>query len=165
VMAALARIDELIDDMLTLARLGTDALEPEWVDFGTVVTDAWDTAETGDVTLTVEGSGRLVADAGRLRQLFENLFRNSADHGGSTVRVGPLPEGFYVEDDGPGIPPEEREQVFESGYTTSDDGTGFGLRIVAEIAQAHGGTVTVTDSESGGARFEVSGFRVSDCED
>ena len=160
VMDALARIDELIDDMLTLAQLGTDAVEPTRVDFETVVADAWDTIETDDATLTVEGSGRLVADASRLRQLFENLFRNCAEHGGSTVRVGLLPEGFYVADDGPGVPDDERERVFESGYTTSETGTGFGLRIAAEIMEAHGGTVSLTDSESGGARFEVTGLRI-----
>jgi signal transduction histidine kinase len=55
-----------------------------------------------------------------------------------TVRVGQLPEGFYVEDNGPGIPENEREQVFGYGHTTSEEGTGFGLSIVATIADAHG---------------------------
>ncbi|WP_435358254.1 PAS domain-containing protein [Haloarchaeobius sp. DFWS5] len=88
-----------------------------------------------------------------------------------TVRVGSLagdattdglqhqPSGFYVEDDGPGIPPEERDRVFESGYTTSSEGTGFGLAIVERIAEAHGWTNRVTESEAGGARFEFSGVR------
>ena len=169
-MDALDRIDELIADMLTLAQLGTDALETDWVDIEAIATDAWDTVDTGAASLTVESSARIVADASRLQQLFENLFRNSVEHatpsdGAPTVRVGRLPDGFYVEDDGPGIPADEREAVFESGYTTSDDGTGFGLRIVAEITEAHGGTVSLTDSDSGGARFEMTGLRVSDCED
>lgn len=78
---------------------------------------------------------------------------------GVTVTVGALADGdgFYVADDGRGIPEEEREQVFETGYTTSADGTGFGLNIVAEIADAHGWDVRVVESETGGARFEVSG--------
>jgi signal transduction histidine kinase len=81
-----------------------------------------------------------------------------------TVRVGPIEttqastdrvDGFYVADDGPGIPEDERESVFEGGYSTSDDGTGLGLAIVRSIAEAHDWTVTVTESEAGGARFEI----------
>ena len=109
------------------------------------------------------GSGRvhveLQADATRLRQLLENLFRNSVDHGGEdvTITVGTLADGFYVADDGPGIPEAERDQVFESGYSTNRDGTGFGLAIVEEIAAGHGWEITVTEGVEGGARFEVTG--------
>ncbi|WP_159901033.1 hybrid sensor histidine kinase/response regulator [Salinirussus salinus] len=74
-----------------------------------------------------------------------------------TVTVGSLEEGFYVEDDGPGVPEAEREDVFDAGYTTSDTGTGFGLSIVHEIATAHGWRVSVTESDAGGARFEFRG--------
>ncbi len=90
---------------------------------------------------------------------------DSVEHAGAdvTVGVGPLddgdtdgdPEGFYVEDDGPGIPPSEREKVFEPGHTTGEDGIGFGLPIVRRIAEAHGWTVDLTESADGGARFEV----------
>lgn len=82
----------------------------------------------------------------------------------AAVRVGSLPdtEGFYVADDGPGIPEGEREQVLELGYTTAEDGTGFGLAIVNEIAEAHGWSVTVTESEDGGARFEITGIEPVD---
>jgi signal transduction histidine kinase len=74
-----------------------------------------------------------------------------------TVTVGTLPDdgGFYVEDDGPGIPEEIREGIFESGYTTSQRGTGFGLAIVEDIAEAHGWTVSIHEGRTGGARFEV----------
>ena len=65
--------------------------------------------------------------------------------------------GFFVADDGPGISSDERERVFESGYTTRENGTGYGLSIVKQIAEAHGWSVTVTDSENGGARFEFTG--------
>ncbi len=79
-----------------------------------------------------------------------------------TVRVGTLADGrgFYVADDGPGIPEDERDEVFERGYTTSDDGTGFGLAIVSEIVDAHGGRITVAESEDGGVRFDVTGVQV-----
>ncbi|SMO78633.1 PAS domain-containing sensor histidine kinase [Halorubrum cibi] len=80
------------------------------------------------------------------------------DHGGGsvTVTVGDLSDGFYVEDDGPGIPEEARADVFESGHTTAEAGTGFGLAIVREIVEAHGWTVAVTDGDAGGARFEFT---------
>jgi len=79
-----------------------------------------------------------------------------------TITVGATDEGFYVEDDGPGIPAEERESVFEGGYSTTADGTGFGLRIVEQVATAHGWEVRVTDGTGGGARFEVSGVDVAE---
>ena len=81
------------------------------------------------------------------------------EHGGEdvTVRIGELDGGFSVEDDGPGIPPEDREQIFDAGYSTTRDGTGFGLSIVQEIIEAHGWTVAVTEGADGGARFEITG--------
>jgi PAS domain S-box-containing protein len=73
----------------------------------------------------------------------------------TTTRIsGRAGSGFYVADDGPGIPEDTRESVFESGFTTEESGTGFGLAIVAEIAEAHHWEPTVTDSRDGGARFE-----------
>ncbi|WP_440990074.1 histidine kinase N-terminal 7TM domain-containing protein [Haloarchaeobius baliensis] len=81
------------------------------------------------------------------------------DHAGRdvTVTVGELEdgEGFFVADDGPGIPPTERDRILDSGYSGSDGGTGLGLAIVDSVVRAHGWTLAVTDAESGGARFEV----------
>ena len=75
-----------------------------------------------------------------------------------TITVGTMEDkgGFYVADNGPGIPEEDCEQVFESGFTTNQDGTGFGLAIVRETVEAHGWDVRVAESESGGARFEIT---------
>jgi signal transduction histidine kinase len=86
------------------------------------------------------------------------------EHAGEdvTVTVGDLDGGFYVADDGPGIPESDRERVFETGYSTSDGGTGFGLEIVATVATAHGWDVRVTDAADGGARFEFTGVDVLD---
>jgi signal transduction histidine kinase len=96
--------------------------------------------------------------------LFENLFRNAIDHGtnGSldstdiTVTVG-FDDVLYVEDNGPGIPEDQREAVFEPGNTTTDDGSGLGLAIVEQIARAHGWEVDATEGADGGARFEFPG--------
>lgn len=103
------------------------------------------------------------ADESRLRQVFENLIRNSIEHGGGdvTVRVGELADGFYVEDDGPGIPSGERERIFEAGHSTGEDSTGFGLSIVKEIVEAHGWQISATEGAAGGARFEITGVEIT----
>ncbi|PSP27425.1 sensor histidine kinase [Halobacteriales archaeon QH_2_65_14] len=85
--------------------------------------------------------------------------QDAVEHTGPevTVTVGDMADGFFVADDGPGIAPEERELVFEPGYTPDEHGTGLGLAIVSRIADLHGWTVNVTTAEEGGARFEITG--------
>lgn len=157
---AVERMDTLIGNLLTLARAGAVIDETGFVDLVSLVKRCWGNVTTTDAALRVETGQTVRADGTRLQQLLENLIRNAVEHGGDTVTVtvGDLPDGFYVADDGPGIPPEERERVFESGYTTRADGTGFGLTIVNEIAEAHGWTVRLTDGQEGGARFEFTGI-------
>ncbi|WP_372913116.1 PAS domain S-box protein [Salinigranum sp.] len=159
---ALARSRELIDDLVAVAREGHRADSVEAVTLTDVVTNCWRNVRTGNATLVLEGNRTLHADRSRLQQLLENLVRNAVEHGGEdvTVTVGELDDGFYVADDGPGIPESEREQVFEPGYTTTSDGTGFGLSIVRSIAEDHGCRVTITDSDDGGTRVEVTGADV-----
>jgi PAS domain S-box-containing protein len=156
------RIERLIEDLLTLARGETTIENAEDIDLESITTEAWGYVDTGEATLTVaDGVPTVTGDAGRLTQLFENLFRNALEHGGAdvTVTVGGLDgdHGFYVEDTGSGIPQERRDEVFKHGVTSSEGGTGFGLSIVADIAKAHGWTVSVTDGTDGGARFEFKG--------
>jgi signal transduction histidine kinase len=153
------RMSDLVEDMLTLARQGTAVDDIEVVDLAAVAEEAWTTTDAPAATLAVDTDRSLAADPSRLRQLFENCFRNAVDHGPDdvTVRVGDLADraGFFVADDGPGIPESERDAVFELGHTTSDDGTGLGLGIVSEVVDAHGWSISATESENGGARFEV----------
>jgi two-component system sensor kinase FixL len=152
------RMAELTDDVLTLARQGQTVGETEPVNLATVAEDAWSTVETTSATLVVDDDlPAMTADPERLRTLFENLFRNAIEHVGTgvTVRVGGLADGFYVADDGPGFGDTSPEQLFEAGYTTSEDGTGYGLRIVEEIASAHGWSLTATNPDGDGARFEI----------
>ncbi|SDN18370.1 PAS domain S-box-containing protein [Halogranum gelatinilyticum] len=164
---ALDRIGDLIDDLLTLARSGDDLGEREPVAMDPLVTDCWGTVETADATLRTDLASTVVADRSRLQQLVENLVRNSVEHGGDgvTVTVGDLPDGFYVEDNGPGIPADRRDTVFDAGYSTSRSGTGFGLSIVKQVAEAHGWNVRVTESAEGGARFEITGVEFVDAEE
>ena len=74
-----------------------------------------------------------------------------------TVTIGALAGGFYVSDNGRGIPEADRDSIFEHGYSTADGGTGFGLAIVADIVEAHDWSIMITDSDAGGARFEITG--------
>ena len=152
------KMADLIEDLLTLARTG-EVSEVEPVELPEVAHRAWTWVPAGDATFEVVGEpGTLEADEERLAELFENLFINAVQHGGEdvTVRLGSLPGGFYVEDDGPGIPPGEREAIFEYGHSSADDGTGVGLAIVERIVDAHGWTIEVGDAHRGGARFEVT---------
>jgi PAS domain S-box-containing protein len=192
------RMASLIDDLLTLARHGEGVGELESVDLAALAEGCWADVPTADATLAVETERSIRADRSQLRQVLENLFSNSVEHGSTgprsqapedsvehgstggegrsssgsqpaadealehggadvTVTVGALDDGFYVADDGPGVPESMRETVFEAGYSTVEDGTGFGLRIVERVADAHGWSVDVTESEAGGARFEVRG--------
>jgi signal transduction histidine kinase len=202
------RIQAIIDDVLVLAREDDVVDDPEPIDAGALVDDAWHNVDTGAATLENDLSETTVrGDRASLLRAIENLLRNAVEHGstspdsqarretagtssdepsvadapedavehGSTgsrpeaddavehggtdveVEVGRLDDGrgIYVADTGVGLPEGDQDRLFEHGYTTSPDGTGFGLAIVADIVEAHGWTITATDGEYGGARFEV----------
>ncbi|MCU4742288.1 ATP-binding protein [Natronoglomus mannanivorans] len=185
--AAHERMGELLDRLLALARRGDVIADTEPVAIHDSVRRAWDNVETDAAELVLERDDILEADRLRLTEVLENLIRNSVKHGcpsesesntvtengdgngngnetPPTIRIGATDDGFFVADDGVGIPPADRETIFESGYTTADDGTGYGLRIVEQIVEAHGWTISVTDSENGGARFDVRGVSVTSFE-
>ena len=157
VEGALDRMESLIKDLLTLARAGQQQQELESVALGMLAEQCWAHVETGDATLVVEHNRTVEADPDQLSQLLENLFRNAIEHGGdvSTVTVGGLEDGFFIEDDGQGVPEADRDRIFEDGYSTSSEGTGFGLSIVSGIVDDWGWEITVTESADGGARFEI----------
>jgi PAS domain S-box-containing protein len=166
---ALDRMESIITDILRLARQGDAIGEVETADLSACVDDAWRSVDTDAARLRrPDDLGTVRADRGRLQELFENLFRNCVEHGSTasrsddadsavTVRVGPLDRatGFYVADDGPGIPPDRRNHVFEYGHSSTADGTGIGLAVVERIVRAHSWEITVGESADGGARFEV----------
>lgn len=171
VTAAHDRMDQMITELVTLAQTGSSVTHRDCLSLSTLAEEAGRTVTT-DMTLQIESEAAVEGDAGRVRRLFENIIANADTHAGPdvTVTVGVLTdlddreeqgeqgeqEGFYIEDDGPGIPLDNYDRVFEPSVTTDDDGTGFGLAIVHRIADAHGWTVTVEDSANGGARFVFS---------
>ena len=244
IVDATDRIDELVSDLLQLARTGRQLDTEASVELDEIARSAWSHVWSPSAKLVVETEQTVVGDPSRIQQLFENLFRNSVEHGtddnemdspdierttpssdgnawtdavfdgvkgdpkgrGRTVDdgvvaergltmdgyddpsavdlttagrddhsgnhqgrslaavrvlVGPLEDGFYIEDDGAGIPREDRHRVFEKGYTNASTGTGIGLSIVRQIVDAHGWSIRLTDGTAGGARFEITdvGFK------
>ncbi|SEH12989.1 PAS domain S-box-containing protein [Natronorubrum sediminis] len=178
---SLDRMDDLIEELLSLARHGQRVGELEPVDLPRLVQESWNAVDTTGATLACSIDATISADEGRVRALLENLFRNAVEHGNAgsdleserdeghvdtdvTVTVGLLENdgstsGFYVADDGSGFETDP-EKLFEFGHTTTSDGTGLGLAIVDGIAAAHGWTASARESRGGGARFEISGVRV-----
>ena len=176
-----SRMEQLIDDLLMLAREGAQIADREPVSLATIARTSWDTVSTDSATLEIDGDTTLLADPNRLQQLLENLYRNSVEHGSTssrtgpddsveradpsvTVRVAPTEDGFLVEDDGPGIPAAVRERVLEGEYTTEDTDVGIGLMVVSHVAEAHGWEMTIDQPEGGGARFRFSDVGASDTE-
>ncbi|MFC6974374.1 histidine kinase N-terminal 7TM domain-containing protein [Halomicroarcula sp. GCM10025709] len=172
------RLRGFAENLPRLARESVDVQTTDEYDLEAVVQAAWNTVDTGTLELTVTDSRSIHADRGRLQQVFENLFRNTVQHAtigdhtvttttrtgqassneqasATTVRVGTCERGVFVEDDGPGISPKQRETVFEYGMSTADS-SGFGLAIVRTIVEAHGWEIDVADSGSEGARFEIT---------
>jgi signal transduction histidine kinase len=173
VQAEIARISRLVDDLLVLAKSEqTQFLLIEPIDLPSFVSQLWDGMsliasrrfELGPIP-----AGSLQADPDRLAQALRNLVGNAIEHtaperGLVRLLVEPLGEGrirFLVEDDGPGIPVEQREQIFDRFHRTdaardrASGGTGLGLAIVRAIASAHGGRVTAGRSAEGGTRIEL----------
>ncbi len=161
---ALDRMDEIIDGTLALAREGRIVDETEPVDLGDLADRCFRTVTPETADLRIETDLTIRADPERLRHVIENLFANAVEHGGAdvTVWVGGIEGGgFYVADDGPGVPEHKHEAVFEPGFSMSEEGSGFGLAIAEQVVDAHGWDVDVTESEEGGARFEITGVQTA----
>ncbi|AJF27221.1 histidine kinase N-terminal 7TM domain-containing protein [Haloarcula sp. KBTZ06] len=181
------RMSSLIDEVLAFARdeKTTDRVE---LQLSALAKAAWGHVDTGKATLRIDGDREIIGDRDQLLQLFENVVRNSVEHGstgsrpdaddsadhghsrtgsddsvahggaGVTIRVDATPDGFTISDNGPGVPPEEREEVFTHGVTSSESGTGLGLAIVQHVVESHGWDVEMTESRSGGAKLVISGL-------
>jgi len=157
-LSALSKSDRqgatLPDEVLDALDVGVSSTE-----LAPLVENVWQVDGTEEATLDVavpEGT-ELRAEAETARPLVENLLKNAVDHGGDdvTVRVGTTGRGFYVADDGPGIPDSERDRVLEPGYTTSEEGTGTGLAIVRETVEQQQWDLDIGESDVGGARFDI----------
>ena len=158
---SLNRMASMIDELQTLLVTQHHVEETTPVSIAQRAKTAWETTDTGESNLVVliDRDIQYEVNPGVLDHIFENLFRNAVVHNQTpvTVTVSELEErpGFSVADDGTGIPSTHLDTVLEHGYTTEVEGTGFGLGIVSEFVEAHGWELAITQSEAGGARFEI----------
>jgi signal transduction histidine kinase len=172
-MIEMARIERLVDDLLTLARLDEDApLQRREIPLAPYLRRLAEDELLGGVTIGELAAGTLRADPDRLTQVIRNLLANARRHAGirGLVEISATARGarvsIRVDDDGPGIDPAERERVFarfhrsEAARDRSSGGSGLGLAIARSIVELHGGRIWVEDSPLGGARvaFELGGF-------
>lgn len=155
---AVDQMKRIIGETGLLLGDGEYKLDRGVIDVGTACKASWEGVANSDASLELSTTQQIIADEDRLAQLLNNLFRNAVEHGGDevTVTIGDLDDGFYIEDDGPGIPEDERESVFEQGYSTQNSGSGLGLVVVQKVADLHGWEVRVTDGDTVGARFEIT---------
>ena len=156
VESALEQLESLADEGLLFVKAGRELDEQSELDLASFARECWELIDDPDASLSVEPM-RVYAEPERLRMLLNQLFDNAVVHsdGPVTVRVGPLSgeRGFYVADDGPGIPEDELEYVFDRGYTTESERDGHGLALVDEIAGALGWDVEVVEAD--GTRIEI----------
>ena len=172
----IARAAWLVEQLLALARNEPGAPQPPFARLDLAETARKALADTvpqalargTELELQADAPVRLDGDAASLLVLVRNLVDNAVRHtpAGSVVKVNmALSEGaplLVVDDAGPGIPPEDRERVFDRFYRREADGvgeaaqgTGLGLAIVRSVAEHHGATVTLADSPLGGLRVAV----------
>ena len=162
--AILDNAEQLVEDVVALARTGRQFDDVARADLAPVAERAWLSIDDPGVSLLIEESIEFEADAGGLRLLLENLFQNAVDHGPAEdlIRVGVIEdgdvEGFYVADDGDGFEIDDPKRAFESGHSTDENRSGLGLAITRRVADAHCWTITVDNSQEGGARFEFTGI-------
>ena len=160
---AVEQASTTVDDQLALARNRENAGAVEDIDLAEMAKWCWQAIDTTDETLVLETDRTITATPTRLKPIFDNLLGNAVEHGGRgvTVTVGSLEDGFYIADNGAGIPESERERIFERGHS-SRNGTGLGLHLVERNVKAHGWSIGVTESETGGAQFEITGVETAE---
>lgn len=161
--SAIDQMTRVLKTTVLLLEERESEIERESVDLAAMCEHCWAMVPESNASLEITTTQHITADKDRLKQLLGNLFRNSVEHGGDevTVTVGDLDDGFFVEDDGPGIPESERDAVFEEGYSSVLSGSGLGLAVVRKISEIHDWKIALTDSNVGGVRFEVTGVETS----
>jgi signal transduction histidine kinase len=168
VMAETDRLGSLVDDLIALARLDEgEPMADEEVDLDEVVLAEVGRVRSAGLTVDVSGVGaaRLRGDRRLLERSVRNLLDNAVRHARGRIWVVLRRDAadvvLTVDDDGPGIPPADRERVFErfarldEARARDQGGSGLGLALVRAVAERHGGTARAVDAPYGGARFQL----------
>ncbi|KFA94736.1 two-component system sensor histidine kinase NtrB [Archangium violaceum] len=162
VLGEVERLRRLTEDLLDLS--ADRPLAAQRVELSEVLEEAARATEAAFPGVKVRRSFAelplVEGDAGRLRQVFANLLQNAAQaQGEGEVRLAAEPDGsavrVRVEDDGPGVPPEVRQRLFDLFVTGKANGTGLGLALCRRLVERHGGTVTLVPEQRQGSTFEV----------
>lgn len=154
------RMEQMIHNFLVLARNGEPDIQV--VDIAVLADEVWTEFDAPAATLSTPDSLTVQVDRAMARQLLENVYRNAIEHCGDsvTVELGELEDGFYIEDDGPGISRELQDDVLKPGVSTGEENTGFGLYIISQIAEVHDWDLSLTTGETGGTRLTFTGEEV-----
>lgn len=149
------RMEEIIDSVSEVVKHGEPVQSTDEIDVPRLAKETWRNVRTDEAELVVEDEFAVSGDREKLKNVFENLYCNAIEHAGSdiVVTVEETEDGFAVQDNGDGIPEEHIDDIFEFGYSSERRGTGFGLSIVREVAEAHGWDIEVENRD--GARFEM----------
>lgn len=160
---ALDGIESIAQITATLARTGAPIDEVESVSVQETAQEVFASLEIENATLSTVDGMTIDADRGCLVQILENLFRNASEHteGAVSIRIESMDDGFFVADDGPGIPTDLRETVRKPGVSTRSENAGKGLTIVDRLASAHGWSMNITDSAEGGTRIEFHDVEIT----
>ena len=161
VIETLSRMNRLVSQLLTLARTGSVSRSTESIALSGIAERAWDVAGRTEMTLDIEGDAVVTADREALLEVFEMLFRTIVDATESEhVRVGTLPDGFFIEDDGSAVDPTELFEPTRSGSGSASDS----IYLVSAIADAHSWDIEVQSIDYGGTRFAFRGVDIAHVE-
>jgi len=157
-LRSVRRVETLLTDLSRIGSIACPVSETDSLSLADVAREVWAAGSYEDATLELSTDASIDAEHDRLQLLLRELFDNAVTHSEKpvTVTIGDTDSGFYVADDGPGIPEADRDEVFDQGFGTTRDGEGYGLFLVDTAARAHGWTVSVGESESGGTRIDVT---------
>jgi signal transduction histidine kinase len=159
---ALRELDRTIDELASMTKNDL-TIEIEEISLAPLVQEVWESIDTSDGSIQIESAVELTADRVLLKILFRNLLSNAVQHGGenSTIHVGAVPNGFFIEDNGRGIPDEIKDEIFDRGFSNSG-GLGVGLSVVDDIVTAHEWEINIESEVDEGTRVEITNVTMVD---
>jgi signal transduction histidine kinase len=155
------RMERTVDDLSTLAQYGQTVQDRKTVEFGPTARRAWELTGTVDLSLSLDGEGTIMADPGRLEELFENAFTFAVHNDADTVTLELLADGFAFVDDGTRPPDDKLDELFDHGAAVPSAEAGMAMPNVRTLARVHDWTVEVDEDYRDGVRVTVTGAVVS----